>query len=134
MTVMRPLRAHPLSVLAMLVLLLGTAAPALARMTCVMDGHTVMSVGQPEDCCPDEQPDQAALKATCCEVLQAQPLRSAFIPVVSAMVPVPVAILPRVTVCLPQLIASITPEEIDSSAPPPLERSQRMAATGVFRI
>ena len=52
MRVFRPFRNRGLSVAAMLLLVLGTAAPALARMTCVMGGPSTLSIGAAEDCMP----------------------------------------------------------------------------------
>ena len=98
---LRSLRSKGLSVLAMLVLLLGTAAPALARMTCTMGGPSIVSFGQAEECAPvDHSHPVTTVQATCCEVLQARPQRSDFVTVASAMVPVlfamilPAAIIP----------------------------------------
>ena len=78
---MKSLRTHRwLAALAALLLLLGTAAPALVRMSCLSGGHTVVSIGQAEDCCPKDQPhhDGAQLRARCCEMERTAPERDAF--------------------------------------------------------
>ena len=134
MRLMRSLRSNSLSVLAMLVLLMGTAAPALARMTCVAGGHSVLSVGQVEDCCPENDAQGATVSATCCEMWEARPQRSDFVPAVNAMVPVPVATLHPGSVSAPLRMVTQAPTDAHISRPPPLPRAQRQASIGVFII
>jgi hypothetical protein len=137
MPVMRLLRAHCLAVLAMGLLLLGTAAPALARMTCVISGNSTLNLGSTADACPvEDQGHQTTLTATCCEVLHVQPQRPDFVPAAAhAMAPMPDALpLPApLSVPLALAIADV-PEAAHLRPPPPLERARRMAATGVYRI
>lgn len=132
---LRSFRTHGLAVLAMLLLLLGTAAPALARMTCVMGGHTELSVGQPEDCCPtDHTHPTDELKATCCEVLQAQPQRDDFVAATHVAVPSPPVVLMAWPVQVPfPLVHAMQAEEF-SIGPPPAPLLRVLASTGVFRI
>ncbi len=53
-------------------LLFATSGMALTRMTCLISGHTVMSVGAVEDCCPDVPGDgRAGLRAECCALSEA---------------------------------------------------------------
>lgn len=68
------------SVLAAVLLLLATAAPALVRMSCLNGGHTVLSIGQADDCCPEEdhQGDGPQLRARCCEMELTAPVHAAF--------------------------------------------------------
>lgn len=134
MRLMPSLRSNGLSVLAMLVLLMGTAAPALARMTCVIGGHTVVSIGQVEDCCPAEDTHTATVSATCCEMWEARPQRSDFVPAVNAMVPMPVAILQPGPSFAPVILAAQASTDAHISRPPPLPLAQRLASTGVFII
>ncbi len=134
MRLMSALRSNGLSILAMLVLLMGTAAPALARMTCVVGGHTVLSVGQVEDCCPDEVAHTSTVSATCCEMWEARPQRSDFVPAVNAMVPLPVAMLQTRPLFAPMALAPQATTDAHISRPPPLPRAQRLASTGVFII
>lgn len=134
MRLMSALRSNGLSILAMLVLLMGTAAPALARMTCVVGGHTVLSVGQVEDCCPANETHTATVSATCCEMWEARPQRSDFVPAVNAMVPLPVAMLHPRPLFAPIALAPQATTDAHISRPPPLPRAQRLASTGVFII
>ena len=132
---LRSFRTHGLAVLAMLLLLLGTAAPALARMTCVMGGHTELAFGQPEDCCPtDHRHTTDELKATCCEVLHAQPQHADFVAGAPVAVPAPVAVMMVWPVQVPlPLVLGTGPDEFVVGVPPtPLLRA--LACTGVFRI
>ena len=132
---LRSLRSKGLSVLAMLVLLLGTAAPALARMTCIMGGPSILSVGQAEDCSPvDHAHPITTVQGTCCEVLQANPQRSSFVPASSAMVPVLVAVVLRAVIVPAEIVAPVILRDARFSRPPPLARSQRLATFGTFLI
>lgn len=69
-----------LALLAALLLLLGTAVPALVRMSCLSGGHTVLSIGQADDCCPEEEqaPEGDRFQAVCCEFDRTGPNHSAF--------------------------------------------------------
>jgi hypothetical protein len=135
MLILRPFRAHGLSVVAMLLLLLGTAAPALARMTCVQNGHSVLNIGHAGDCCPvDDRPDGPTLAATCCQVLQAQPRPVDFVKVAEASVPAPVVLmLPEALVQVPALPADVR-RDIRFARPPPLAPAERLAILSIFRI
>lgn len=135
MSAPRPLRVHCLALLAMGLLLLVTAAPALARMTCVQNGHSVLNVGAAADCCPvDDRPDGPTLAATCCQVLQAQPQHVDFVKVCGASVPAPVVLmLPEALVQLPALPADVR-RDIRYARPPPLAPSERLALISIFRI
>ena len=135
MHLMRSLRGKGLSLVAMLVLLLGTAAPALARMTCVMGGPSVMTLGQATDCTPvDHHHPVTTVKATCCEVLQAQPQRTDFVPAANHMVPALFALVLPASISASEVIAPFLRPDAWFSRPPPLLRSQRLASTGVFLI
>lgn len=132
---LRSLRSKGLSVLAMLLLLLGTAAPALARMTCIMGGPSIVSFGQPEDCSPvDHSHPVTTVQATCCKVLQTNPQRSDFVPAVSAMVPVLFAMVLPAAIIPAEIVTPVIRRDAMFSRPPPLARSQRLATTGVFLI
>jgi hypothetical protein len=119
----------------MLVLLLGTAAPALARMTCVMGGHSVLTLGQAADCTPvDHTHTATTVQATCCEVLQAQPQRTDFVPTANPMVPTLFAMVMPESVYTVEATVPVVRSDAWSSRPPPLPRSQRLATTGVFLL
>lgn len=132
---LRTFRSTWSSALAVLVLLLGTAAPALARMTCVNSGHTVMSVGQARECCPaDHGHRTTTVKPTCCELTQAQPQRNAFLTTHGPELPPLTAVLDR-PVAVPSIIvadpgAGLAP----FSRPPPPDGIRRLAAIGTFLI
>jgi len=69
------------AVLAMCLLLLGTAAPALERLTCSMGCPTTIGIGSVEDCCTDEHEEHgsAFLPGDCCDVERTAPEHHAFI-------------------------------------------------------
>ncbi len=119
----------------MLLLLMGTAAPALARMTCVMGGPSVLSVGMAEDCGPvDHEHPVTTVSATCCEVLQTQPQRANFVPAASVGLPVLLAVeLPAVIVPA-QMAVPAAFLDVRFSHPPPLSCDQRLATFGTFLI
>lgn len=60
---------NPLAIVAMVaLLLLGTSGLTISRMTCLLGGHTVVSLGLMEDCCPEEEEHAApVVKALCCD-------------------------------------------------------------------
>jgi hypothetical protein len=119
----------------MLVLVLGTAAPALARMTCIMGGPSILSIGQAEDCSPvDHAHPVTTVQATCCEVLQANPQRSSFVPTSSAMVPVLVAVVLPAVIVPAEIAAPVVLRDARFARPPPLACSQRLATFGTFLI
>ncbi len=132
---MRPFRAHGLAVMAMLLLLLGTAAPALARMTCVMGGPSILSLGQAKECTPvDHEHPETTVSATCCEVLQTQPQRTDFVPAASVLMPVLGAVVMPAVVVPSQIRGPEVPRERLLSRPPPLACERRLANLGHFRI
>ncbi len=78
---MKPTRKHRLfAVLAMCLLLLGTAAPALERLSCSMGCPTTVSIGSVEGCCPEEHedPGSSLMAADCCDVERTAPAHHAF--------------------------------------------------------
>lgn len=131
---MRSLRSHGLTLLAVLVLLLGTAMPAMLRMTCLAGGHSVVSMGQVEDCCPKPDASTTSVSATCCELWEARPQRSEFVPALKAMVPMPVAVLHQQPVFVAPGPVPPAPTDAHIARPPPLSRDQRQAASGVYII
>lgn len=78
---MKTLRTHRLfAVLAMWLLLLGTAAPALERLSCSMGCPSTVGIGSIEDCCADEHEDHgsALMAGDCCDVERTAPEHHAF--------------------------------------------------------
>lgn len=118
-----------------LLLLLTTAAPALARMTCLSGGHSVVQVGTTGDCCPhDEHGDGPTVQATCCDVLTTEPQRSAFVGQLSVACPAP-AILPAETRLVLMDALPVAIERADAYCrPPPGVIGRRLAAIGRLTI
>lgn len=125
-----------LAPLAALLLLLGTAAPALVRMSCLSGGHTVLSIGQADDCCPEEEqsPEGAQFQAVCCEYDHTVPNHTAFNvevgpSVVAAIThPVLTRIDPASMVRYPLCGYGF------SNRPPPLLTGERLSQVGSFLI
>jgi len=125
-----------LALLAALLLLMGTAAPALVRMSCLSGGHTVLSFGQADDCCPEEEqaPEGAQFHAVCCDVERTAPNHDAFNvesgPSVAAAIAYPVF----------ARIDAFSPLHVPlrgyglSTRPPPLLIGERLSQVGCFLI
>lgn len=61
-----------ITVLTVALLLFATSGLSLSRMTCLMGGHSVLSIGQGDDCCPaEENGTGATVEATCCAFTEA---------------------------------------------------------------
>lgn len=121
-----------LASLAML-LLLVTSGLTVSRMSCLISGHSVLSLGLADDCCPEEEHgDGTMIGATCCELVQATADR--------------VELLPSATFDLVALPVTDTAPTWDAvaferqplrwldSRPPPLLGLKRLALIGVFLI
>jgi hypothetical protein len=48
------------------VFLLASSGTMLSRMTCLIGGHSELSIGLVDDCCPEEATDGPSISATCC--------------------------------------------------------------------
>ncbi len=116
-------------------LLMGTAAPMLTRMTCVISGHVQMQVGQAKDCCSDRESRHGAhLEAVCCVFEQTAPKHEVCTsqvfngPLVSELV----ALQPEAAIGIP------APPVVFRSAiitrPPPLLPGERISLHGTYRI
>jgi hypothetical protein len=118
-----------------LLLIVATAVPALVRMTCLSGGHTELSFGQGEDCCPEQdQQDAATLSPNCCEFDGAIPPRSEFNVAYTLTLEVPVlSVLLSVgdRVVYPIPLAS---KRIPSPHPPPLGVLERLSQVRSFLI
>lgn len=52
---------------------LATSGLALSRMTCLMGGPSVLSIGAMDDCCPEHGSDEgASFTADCCDLATVQ--------------------------------------------------------------
>ena len=113
-------------------MLFATSGATLSRMTCFSEGHSVLSFGGADDCCPEEE-SGAGLKAACCELSQAQAGPIAFVPHdVLALAPVLMA-LDAVPVVV-ALERSFVPVSWLDSRPPPLLAPERLASIASFLI
>ncbi|MFZ1691830.1 MAG: hypothetical protein WAT74_01425 [Flavobacteriales bacterium] len=121
-----------LASLAML-LLLATSGLTVSRMSCLISGHSVLSLGLAEDCCPEEEHgDGATITATCCELLQAGAERLELLPSTTFdLIALPV------TDAAPTLAAVALerhPLRWLDSRPPPLIGKDRLAQMRRFLI
>ena len=116
-------------------LLMGTAAPMLTRMTCVLSGHVQMNVGQAKNCCPERENGHGAhLEAVCCVFEQAAPKHEVFTPPVfgGPLAQEYVALQPEAIIRIPN-----APEIFRTamgSRPPPLLMGERLSLHSTFRI
>ena len=115
-------------------LLFATAGPVLSRMTCLMSGRSVVSLGDGRGCCPGpEASDSPTLKGVCCtfSVVKAADvdLRQESAPVIH---------LPLVPIALHAATASTRPLSRPVIAvqarPPPITALQRASQLQVYRL
>lgn len=131
---MRMFRSKALSFAAVLLLMAATASPALARMTCVMSGNTVLGWGQVDDCLPEQDGSQATISATCCVFDSARPQRTDFTTVEDVCLPVPMAMVMPWPALVPAPLHTVLEVPEWAQGPPPWPGSQCLAVTGIFRI
>lgn len=113
-------------------MLFATSGATLSRMTCFSEGHSVLSFGAADDCCPDEA-SGPGLKAVCCELSQARAGIIAFVPHdMLALAPVLMA-LDAVPVMVVLEIVSTGTSWLESR-PPPLLAPERLASISSFLI
>ena len=115
-------------------LLFATSGLSLSRMTCLMGGQSVLSVGQGSDCCPREEHDaNATIQATCCAITQivadhAQLLQSTTLDLDVILIALDAA---------PMMVA-LAPVQVPlrwlDSRPPPLAVPDRLASLRVLLI
>lgn len=122
--------------MAMCLLLLGTAAPALVRMNCLSSGRSVLSIGQASDCCPPAQdaPKNARLGAVCCEFTKAMPSHAAFH---VRAVPVHGPIMAHVSPTWAHVASMLMNVPVDYrpvAHPPPLLIAERLSRIGLLLI
>ncbi|MBL0045147.1 MAG: hypothetical protein IPP33_12370 [Flavobacteriales bacterium] len=123
------------SALAALLLLTSSAMPAVVRMTCVNGGHTVLSIGQAEDCCPDsDQQEGASIQAICCEFQEAAPQRAEFSAEHQVAFQLPEVLLYSSGVSDSHVADLRTPTDRGSERPPPLYVLERLSQLCSFRI
>lgn len=111
-------------------MLFATSGASLSRMTCLTGGHSVLSFGLAEDCCPaDDNHADATLKATCCELSQAKAGTITFVPS-AAMVFTPELMVLDVAPVMVALERSSVPRAWLEGRPPPLRTGERLASIG----
>jgi hypothetical protein len=123
------------TVLMAVLLLMGTAAPMLTRMTCVVSGRVQMQVGQAKDCCPEREKGHGAhLEAVCCVFEQAAPKHEVFTPPVfgGPLAQEYVALQPEAIIRIPAAPEVFRPAI--GTRPPPLLPGERLSLHGTFRI
>ncbi|GEM_PF-3338125 len=115
-------------------LLFVTSGFALSRMTCLSAGHSVVSVGLADDCCPDDAPSAIpVVKATCCAITQAVGYTDPFTQHVELALDLTATVVDQE----PVRIALFQPTRVlprGEAIPPPLLLSVRLAANGSFLI
>ena len=122
------------AVLVASLLLFATSGLSISRMTCLFSGHTVLSFGQLDDCCPDEQGGgQATFKATCCAFTQATSDRVVLIHA-NPLDIVPFFMVSDVVPFLTMAVAATLPHRWLDGRPPPLSAPDRLAVLGTYLI
>lgn len=130
---MRKLHRNRWAMAAMaMLLLLATSGVTVSRMTCLMSGHSVLSLGKGDDCCPVDEHDGAALEATCCDMVQAGAERVELLPT-AAIDPVALPEADAVATWRMPAARVITVRWLDGR-PPPLVAPERLSLLRVWLI
>ncbi len=115
-------------------MLFGTSGLAISRMTCLMAGHTVVSIGATTDCCPEkEHAGTPTVAAECCVMDQAKADPMPFLsgnPVLLPLVAVVEAHPPLLTIDGLHRPA----DGASDRAPPLLLPADRLAMLSVLRV
>lgn len=116
-----------------LLLLAGTALPMLSRMTCLMSGHSELLIGQPQDCCPPDDPcGEEEVDATCCVFQQVMPLEERCVPASVA----PEIVPPMMSLWHPARTHRLADEQV-AARPcvkgPPLSATERLSRLHLLR-
>lgn len=125
-------RWFTISVVALL--MFATSGMMLSRMTCLIGGHSTLSIGLIDDCCPDTEPGQlATIAAQCCEVGQTDQFDINFVghgslDLIALLLDVDAA--PFALITSPEPVAPVWLE----SRPPPEEAGDRLATLGSLLI
>lgn len=131
-------RANPsLCWLATLLLLLGTAAPALERLSCSMGCPTTVGFGEVEDCCAEGHHEQgpSLFADDCCDVERAAPEHQAFTtPNGKVTLPVPFAFTVNVEPPPTSSFVHVATSYETTTHPPPLLGGARLSRIGTFLI
>lgn len=134
---MKSLRSHRwLAAFTVLLLLMGTAMPALVRMHCLSGGHTVLSLGQADDCCPEDEEENRGpvFRAMCCEFERTAPERTDFTMGSGPSSPIATAAVPGVVIEFPAAISTDLAGSAVSSRPPPLLLAERLSQVGSYLL
>lgn len=122
------------TVLVACLLLFATSGFSLSRMTCLMGGHTVLSFGQADDCCPDsEGSDGPVLTADCCALTQAKLDGVSMITSNTLDIDPGILVSGTWVLCAFEAPAAV-PLGWLYSRPPPMSTPERLASFGTFLI
>ena len=117
-----------------LLLLFATSGMALSRMTCLLGGHTVVSLGSAADCCPEDEANELpTVSGECCAMSLAQGTDdpylgnddAGFAPLLVVLDNAPIHLLYVAPDCIP---------EHRESRPPPMDAPERLAVLSTFLI
>lgn len=118
-----------------LLLLFATSGMALSRMTCLLGGHTVVSLGTTTDCCPEDEAasNMPTVSGACCALSLAQGTDdpylgnddAGFAPLLVVLGNAPVQLLDTAPAAIP---------EHRESRPPPMDAPERLAVLSTFLI
>lgn len=117
-----------------LLLLFATSGMAVSRVTCLLGGHSVVSLGAMDDCCPEDVPtDGPSVRPECCALSSARSGGDPFVGHdVTGIAPL-LAVLDNVRPEPMTAVPMVLPKR-QQSRPPPLLVPERLAAHGVFLI
>jgi hypothetical protein len=116
------------------VFVLATSGTAVSRMTCLMGGHSVLSLGMIADCCPEGPAnDGAVVKAICCDLSSVGGVEADYLAHPSLSIPLVgmACQMGSLTVHVPTAI--VLPAWLDTR-PPPRTVTDRLVKLSVQRV
>ncbi len=114
-------------------LMFASSGMMLSRMTCLIAGHSIYSIGLIEGCCPEDDHEMATIEAVCCEIGQVARNTGAFVGHAGPDLVVLLLCLdaaPWATITLPEP----APLAWLESRPPPEHSGERLATLGSLLI
>ena len=115
------------------IFLFASSGAMLSRMTCFVGGHSELSIGMADDCCPEDLADGPTITASCCAFTTAQADLTDFVPHPPTAVPPAVWMTVQVMFVQVPLTESVSTTWLDSR-PPPTSGPDRLVAFSIHRV
>jgi|GEM_PF-771327 len=113
--------------------LFASSGAMLSRMTCLIGGHSELSMGMADECCGDNCTEGQTVAATCCAFSMAQADLTDFVPHSPTVLPPAVWMTTQVLFLQVPICESVGTTWLDSR-PPPISGPDRLIAFSVQRV